>query len=374
MAILCLARDLSICSAGSATSSSPTTPRPTPVYCRDIKADGAMTVLLKDAMQPNLVQTLENNPAFVHGGPFANIAHGCNSVIATKTALKLADYVVTEAGFGADLGAEKFFDIKCRKAGLPRRGGDRRHRAGDEDERRRGQGRSRRENVAAVTEGLRQSRPPYRERKKFGVPVVVAINRFVTDTEAEIAGGEGLFVAASRRRGDPLQALGQGLGRHRGAGQKVVEMADSGGVPVRAALSRRDGPLFEKIETVAKRIYRADEVIDGQGDPRPAQGLGGRRASATCRSAWPRPSIPSPPTRRCAARRPASPGAARSAAVGGRGLRRGDLRRDHDHAGPAAAASPEPKAAPEPELDRAPVYRSRRSFRSAAFFRARDRR
>jgi formate--tetrahydrofolate ligase len=90
----------------------------TPIYCRDIKADGAMTVLLKDAMQPNLVQTLENNPAFVHGGPFANIAHGCNSVIATTTALKLADYVVTEAGFGADLGAEKFFDIKCRKAGL----------------------------------------------------------------------------------------------------------------------------------------------------------------------------------------------------------------------------------------------------------------
>ena len=89
-----------------------------PVYCRDIKADGAMTVLLKDAMQPNLVQTLENNPAFVHGGPFANIAHGCNSVVATTTALKIADYVVTEAGFGADLGAEKFFDIKCRKAGL----------------------------------------------------------------------------------------------------------------------------------------------------------------------------------------------------------------------------------------------------------------
>jgi formate--tetrahydrofolate ligase len=113
-----------------------------PIYCRDLKADGAMTVLLKDAMQPNLVQTLENNPAFVHGGPFANIAHGCNSVIATKTALKLADYVVTEAGFGADLGAEKFFDIKCRKAAEAIRRGDRGDGPRAEDERRGGEGRS----------------------------------------------------------------------------------------------------------------------------------------------------------------------------------------------------------------------------------------
>jgi formate--tetrahydrofolate ligase len=118
MAILCLAKDLSDLQRGWATSIVAYRRDRTPIYCRDIKADGAMTVLLKDAMQPNLVQTLENNPAFVHGGPFANIAHGCNSVIATTTALKLADYVVTEAGFGADLGAEKFFDIKCRKAGL----------------------------------------------------------------------------------------------------------------------------------------------------------------------------------------------------------------------------------------------------------------
>ena len=118
MAILCLALDSRIWSAASATSIVGYTRDKTPVRARDLKADGAMTVLLKDALMPNLVQTLENNPAFVHGGPFANIAHGCNSVLATKTALKLADYVVTEAGFGADLGAEKFFDIKCRKAGL----------------------------------------------------------------------------------------------------------------------------------------------------------------------------------------------------------------------------------------------------------------
>jgi formate--tetrahydrofolate ligase len=132
------------CKRGSATSSSPTPATARPITCRDIKADGAMTVLLKDALQPNLVQTLENNPAFVHGGPFANIAHGCNSVIATTTALKLADYVVTEAGFGADLGAEKFFDIKCRKAGLaPDAVVHRGHGPRAEDERRRRQGRSR---------------------------------------------------------------------------------------------------------------------------------------------------------------------------------------------------------------------------------------
>jgi formate--tetrahydrofolate ligase len=160
----------------------------TPVYCRDIKADGAMTVLLKDAMQPNLVQTLENNPAFVHGGPFANIAHGCNSVIATKTALKLADYVVTEAGFGADLGAEKFMNIKCRKAGLApdcvvlvatvramkMNGGVAKADLGAE-------------NVDAVKAGCANLGRHIENVKSFGVPVVVAINHFVTDTEAEVA-------------------------------------------------------------------------------------------------------------------------------------------------------------------------------------------
>ncbi|MEL6691343.1 MAG: formate--tetrahydrofolate ligase, partial [Pseudomonadota bacterium] len=158
-----------------------------PVYCRDIKADGAMTVLLKDAMQPNLVQTLENNPAFVHGGPFANIAHGCNSVIATTTALKLTDYVVTEAGFGADLGAEKFMNIKCRKAGLApsvvvcvatvramkMNGGVAKADLGAE-------------NVDAVKAGCPNLGRHIENLKSFGVPVVVAINHFVTDTDAEV--------------------------------------------------------------------------------------------------------------------------------------------------------------------------------------------
>ena len=145
MAILCLATDLRDLEKRLGDIIVAYRRDRSPVYARDLKADGAMAVLLRDAIQPNLVQTLENNPAFVHGGPFANIAHGCNSVMATTTALKLADYVVTEAGFGADLGAEKFFDIKCRKAGLkPSRGGDRRDRARAEDERRRRQERPRR--------------------------------------------------------------------------------------------------------------------------------------------------------------------------------------------------------------------------------------
>ena len=150
MAILCLANDLQDLAEASGRHDRGLPPRPQPCLCRDIKADGAMTVLLKDAMQPNLVQTLENNPAFVHGGPFANIAHGCNSVIATTTALKLADYVVTEAGFGADLGAEKFMNIKCRKAGLRPMRGARVPRARHENERRRGQSRLGAKNVDAV--------------------------------------------------------------------------------------------------------------------------------------------------------------------------------------------------------------------------------
>jgi formate--tetrahydrofolate ligase len=165
----------------------------TPVFARDIKADGAMTVLLKDAMQPNIVQTLENNPAFVHGGPFANIAHGCNSVVATTTALKLADYVVTEAGFGADLGAEKFFDIKCRKAGLKpdaavivataramkMNGGVKKEDLGQE-------------NVEAVKKGCANLGRHIQNVKKFGVPVVVAINHFIPGYRSRDQGDQGL--------------------------------------------------------------------------------------------------------------------------------------------------------------------------------------
>ena len=187
MAILCLATDLEDLQKRLGDIIVAYRRDRSPVYCRDIKADGAMTVLLAQALQPNLVQTLENNPAFVHGGPFANIAHGCNSVIATKTALKLSDYVVTEAGFGADLGAEKFMNIKCRKAGIApsvvvlvatvramkMNGGVARADLGAE-------------NVAAVQAGCANLGRHIENLKSFGVPVVVAVNHFTGDTDAEI--------------------------------------------------------------------------------------------------------------------------------------------------------------------------------------------
>ena len=187
MAILCLAEDLADLQKRLGDMIVAYRRDRSPVFCRDIKADGAMTVLLKDAIQPNLLQTLENNPAFVHGGPFANIAHGCNSVIATKTALKLADYVVTEAGFGADLGAEKFLNIKCRKAGLSpsavvlvatvramkMNGGVAKNDLNNE-------------NVAAVKAGCPNLGRHIENLRSFGVPVLVAINHFVKDTDAEV--------------------------------------------------------------------------------------------------------------------------------------------------------------------------------------------
>ncbi len=231
-----------------------------PVYCRDLKADGAMMVLLQQALQPNLVQTLENNPAFVHGGPFANIAHGCNSVMATKTALKLADYVVTEAGFGADLGAEKFMNIKCRMAGLApsavvivatvramkMNGGVARADLGEE-------------NVNAVRDGCTNLGRHIENVKSFGVPVVVAINHFVTDTDAEVA------VVKDYVAGRGSEAI---LCRHWERGSegtveiatRVSEIAESD-VADFAPIYPDEMPLFEKIQTIAKRIYRADEVV-----------------------------------------------------------------------------------------------------------------
>jgi len=231
-----------------------------PVFCRDIKADGAMTVLLKDAMQPNLVQTLENNPAFVHGGPFANIAHGCNSVIATKTALKLADYVVTEAGFGADLGAEKFLDIKCRKAGLKpdavvivatvralkMNGGIAKEDLGAE-------------NVEAVKKGCANLGRHIENIKQFGVPAIVAINHFIADTDAEAQAvieyvdQQGSTAVLSRHWADGSKGSAE-------LAHKVVEVVESEASQY-APLYPDEMPLFEKIETVAKRIYRADEVL-----------------------------------------------------------------------------------------------------------------
>ena len=232
----------------------------TPIYCRDLKADGAMTVLLKDAMQPNLVQTLENNPAFVHGGPFANIAHGCNSVVATKTALKLADYVVTEAGFGADLGAEKFMNIKCRKAGLApdavvivatvramkMNGGVAREDLGEE-------------NVDAVNQGCANLGRHIENVKSFGVPALVAINHFFTDTDAEVAAVK-QYVESLGSEAILCKHWADGSAGTQELATRVSEIADSGASNF-SPLYADELPLFEKIETIAKQIYRADEVL-----------------------------------------------------------------------------------------------------------------
>jgi len=260
MAILCLSNDLADLEHRLGDIIVAYRRDRTPIYCRDIKADGAMTVLLQQAMQPNLVQTLENNPAFVHGGPFANIAHGCNSVVATKTALKLADYVVTEAGFGADLGAEKFMNIKCRKAGIApdavvlvatvramkMNGGVARKDLGAE-------------NVEAVRDGAPNLGRHIENLKSFGVPVVVAINHFVTDTDAEIA------AVMEYVNSHGSEAVLSKHWEHGSAGaidlaKRVAEIAESN-VAQFAPLYPDEMPLFEKIETIAKRIYRADEVL-----------------------------------------------------------------------------------------------------------------
>ena len=235
----------------------------TPVFCRDIKADGAMTVLLKDAMQPNLVQTLENNPAFVHGGPFANIAHGCNSVIATNTALKIADFVVTEAGFGADLGAEKFMNIKCRKAGLApdcvvlvatvramkMNGGVAKGDLGAE-------------NVDAVKEGCANLGRHIGNLKSFGVPVVVAINHFVTDTDAEVQAVKD-YVATQGSEAILSRHWELGSEGSEALAKRVAEIAESGAAQF-APIYPDDMSLMEKINTIAKTIYRADEVLADQ--------------------------------------------------------------------------------------------------------------
>ncbi|KAA0912401.1 formate--tetrahydrofolate ligase [Aquicoccus porphyridii] len=260
MAILCLARDLGDLEKRLGDIIVAYTREREPIYARDIGADGAMTVLLKDAMQPNLVQTLENNPAFVHGGPFANIAHGCNSVIATTTALKLADYVVTEAGFGADLGAEKFMNIKCRKAGLApdcvvlvatvramkMNGGVAKADLGAE-------------NVDAVNEGCANLGRHIGNLKQFGVPVVVAINHFVTDTDAEVQAVKD-YVATQGSEAILCQHWAKGSEGTEELATRVAEIAESG-VSQFAPLYRDDLSLFEKIERIATAIYRADEVL-----------------------------------------------------------------------------------------------------------------
>ncbi|MGB2486480.1 MAG: formate--tetrahydrofolate ligase [Candidatus Puniceispirillaceae bacterium] len=259
MAILCLANDMQDLQARLGAIIIGYRRDKTAVTCADIQADGAMTVLLKEAMQPNLVQTLEHNPAFIHGGPFANIAHGCNSVIATKSAMKLSEYVITEAGFGADLGAEKFFDIKCRKAGLAPKcvvlvatiralkmnGGVAKEDLGAE-------------NVEAVRQGAANLQRHIENIKQFGVPVVVAINHFITDSDAEVAEVKTLSDAVG------VEAI---LCQHWEKGSQgttelakaVVSICEADYAQF-APLYADEMPLFEKIKTIATRIYRADDV------------------------------------------------------------------------------------------------------------------
>ena len=260
MAILCLAKNLNDLQTKLGNMIVAYRRDRSPVFCRDLKADGAMTVLLKDAIQPNLVQTLENNPAFVHGGPFANIAHGCNSLIATQTALKLSDYVVTEAGFGADLGAEKFLNIKCRKAGLTpsvivlvatiramkMNGGIAKE---DLDK----------ENVSAVKSGCANLGCHIENMKSFGVPVIVAINHFVKDTENEIAAVID-YVKSQGSEAIVSKHWEFGSAGALDLARRVSEIADSEGSDF-APIYPDEMPLTEKIQTICKRIYRADEAI-----------------------------------------------------------------------------------------------------------------
>ncbi len=232
----------------------------TPVLAKDINAQGPMTALLKDAFMPNLVQTLENNPAFIHGGPFANIAHGCNSVVATKTALKMADFVVTEAGFGADLGAEKFFDIKCRKSGLSpsavvlvataralkMHGGVSKNELNQE-------------NVGAICDGLENLGRHLRNLGQFGVPVTVAINRFTADTAAEMNAiseycnefGVKVFECNHWAEG--------GAGTEELA-KEIVKVADSGMAQFRTLYDDHMS-LWEKTRHIARTLYGADDII-----------------------------------------------------------------------------------------------------------------
>lgn len=258
MAILCLASDLFDLRERLGNILVAYTFEGQPVYCRDIKANGAMTVLLKEAIKPNLVQTLENTPAIMHGGPFANIAHGCNSVRATKTALKLADYTITEAGFGSDLGAEKFMDIKCRFAGLAPscvvlvstvrsmkyNGG-----VAKDD--------LKEENLEALKKGSVNLGAHIDNLKKFGVPVVVAINHFYADTQAEID----YIEQYCKEKGADFavtKCFAEGGKGGTQLAQKVVEACEKENNF--HCLYDLDMPVYEKIETIAKEIYGADGV------------------------------------------------------------------------------------------------------------------
>lgn len=259
MAILCLASDLTDLQRRLGNIVVAETRKGQPVTARDLKADGAMTVLLKEALMPNLVQTLENNPAFVHGGPFANIAHGCNSVMATTTALKLADYVVTEAGFGADLGAEKFFDIKCRKTGLEPAGAVvvatvralKMHGGVALDE-------LKEENVTAVREGCTNLARHLQNIQRFGLPAVVAVNEFDTDTEAELNAIREAAMACGVETVVCTHYNDGGAGAEELA-RKVVQMADREDRDFHS-LYENEMSLWDKVRTIATQLYGAADI------------------------------------------------------------------------------------------------------------------
>jgi formate--tetrahydrofolate ligase len=260
MAIFCLATDLKDLTKRLGNIIVGYTRERKPIQAHDLAAEGPMTVLLKDALQPNLVQTLENNPAFIHGGPFANIAHGCNSVIATQSALKLADYVVTEAGFGADLGAEKFFDIKCRKTGLKpsaavivatiralkMHGGVPKEALGTE-------------NIEALKKGIANLARHVENVKSFGVPPVVAINRFMADTDGEL---QAVRQACAELGVEAIECTHWAFGS---AGTEklaraVVALAENGRANFRT-LYADDLPLWDKVRTIAQTLYGAQGII-----------------------------------------------------------------------------------------------------------------
>ena len=260
MAIFCLATDLTDLETRLGNIVLGYTHQDAPVTVRELNAQGAMTALLMDAFQPNLVQTMENNPALMHGGPFANIAHGCNSVIATKTGLKLADYVVTEAGFGADLGAEKFFNIKCRKAGLSpdavvlvatikalkMQGGVAKEDLGTE-------------NVAALRDGCKNLERHIRNLGKFGVPVAVAINHFTADTDAEVRVIEE-FCEKYHVKAIKCTHWAEGGAGTLEMAEHVVDLCENGNAQFRT-LYDDDMSLWDKASTIAREIYGADEII-----------------------------------------------------------------------------------------------------------------
>ena len=263
MAILCMATDFDNLKQRLGDIFIGFTYKNEPIFARDLKAENAMAILLKDAIKPNLVQTLEENPAIIHGGPFANIAQGTNTIIATKMGLTLSNYVVTEAGFGADLGAEKFFNIKCRSAGLNPdaavivatvRALKMHGNVGKDD--------LGEENVEALNEGCSNLVRHIENVKSFGVPVVVAINRFVTDTDAEVEMIKKVAAANGVKAVECTHWSDGGAGTEALA-HEVVELVDGGHANF-APLYPDEMPIWDKVKTIATRLYRADDIIADQ--------------------------------------------------------------------------------------------------------------